>query len=52
MLLQVEANAGWSGALAGLAQAPGQFAQCLQSYSIFAANYTACPKLTKTKLIQ
>ena len=42
---QVEMNAGWQGALAGLIQAPGQFSQCLQSYSIFAANYTACPRL-------
>lgn len=38
-------NAGWQGALAGLIQAPGQFAQCLQSYNIFSANYTACPRL-------
>lgn len=52
MHLQVEANAGWSSALAGLAEAPGQFSQCLQSYSIFAANYTACPKLNKAKIIQ
>ena len=51
MELQVEQNAGWQGALAGLIQAPGQFSQCLQSYNIFAANYTACPRLSAAKPI-
>ncbi|KAK9803849.1 hypothetical protein WJX73_008180 [Symbiochloris irregularis] len=43
--VQVEYNAAWTGVMAGMVQAPEQFSQCLQSYSIFAANYTACPKL-------
>jgi endoglucanase len=41
----IENNAGFQGALAALAEAPGTWEQCLQGYGVLTKDHTVCGKL-------
>ena len=40
--VQLDYNAGFQGALAGLAEAPGSWEQCLQGYGLLTKDTTVC----------